>query len=305
MKWKSLRVPLLIALLISGCGTTGVRHFTLDRQTTPRVHYDRIDLEEYRSRYAGEDGVYFYREAMIEFVGNARGLRTRGIDIWRTEAARYLVLNPENRDLSTVRLALVDGEVLQTFYLTVFSPDGSHRSFGIEDLNVERNSDGSTTYRFALPGLVDGSVVDFGYEAGSTAYRSGYFYHAIPMQLPFHCERLSLRTVYPDTWYVKVVGDVSAESTWTEEKNRDYSLADDAVVASYDADDVPPFVEEPYAPYLANSVRLYEIGAIEATIEDIRIALLSRTWDDMADAEIEAMLDGVESDNGEISLQVE
>ena len=59
---------------------------------------------------------------------------------WHIESMRYLVLNPEDDDLSTFDLELDKGVELRKVYITLFSPSGSIQQFGLPDMNVEKTA---------------------------------------------------------------------------------------------------------------------------------------------------------------------
>lgn len=299
-------VGLLFVLLLCGCNNHALREYTLDRQHATDIAYTPADLEYYQETYPEEEGVYLYREQMVELVpGRSHLFQGRYYDAWEVTAMRYLILDPNAENLTTFELELAADEELRSAYVSVISPDGRIAQFERNDLHVQEDGDGSRTYRLAYPDIELGSVIDVGFERLSNPLETNEFYYRLPLRFSMPVEVLSVRYIYPRSWKMKFRGGWEEEDHW----DRTYEEAVDEErgvnVVRYDARNIPTREHEPYAPYQSASQRYLEGVVTRANVEDVVVSTRWTTWEEYAEGAVSYMFDDISPSDREIRQRVE
>lgn len=234
-----LVVPLLLALGLASCMPSARRHFVLQKMPADSLATYSYDLREYQEKYDGQDAVFIKSDDVLEHA-----LAGQNWFAFTTSTLRFMILNEDAEWLTTLRINVDSDEKLLNAYVTVMSPKGEARAYGLEDFNVEKNSDGSRIYRFAYPDVEVGTVIDEGYEIKHL--NGGYLInHEFRLQNGYPTENLTVRFVYPNAFTVKT-------KKLGEGKKLDFEY-DNSMKGSraivYEAKDIPAYSEEPYSPY--------------------------------------------------------
>ena len=247
-------IILLLGLtsVFTGCVVNSTQYYKLDYQTPDRIRLEDVDYQALRSTYDGEDGVYLSREYVIEiasrhdYVGG--GLTPT---VYEISAMRYLVFDPDAEWLGTFNLELEEGKKLNSVYISVISPDGTVQQFSKNDLREEVDSKGNRRYQLAYPGIVEGSLVDEGYEIVYDGYDLREFYHQVPLQYSIPCEDLSVRYIYNNNmWSVELRGWNNSLGTYRKIIEEENAIT----IAAFEAENLPAYHQEPYSPYYRERV---------------------------------------------------
>src|SRR5947209_4958135 len=77
---------------------------------------DTIDVAAYEKKYGKDDGVYLFHEESIEHSGTTAFLDPGGTwDFHRVVRHKYIILNPDNQDLTTFELGVSKRAKIGTF----------------------------------------------------------------------------------------------------------------------------------------------------------------------------------------------
>ena len=302
---RNLVLLILLPLFLAGCVFQGKRRYTLDRQESSHIQFRALETDHYAEKYPEEDGVYLFREEMVELVHRAPWNGHPSYHAWHTEAMRYLILNPENDELTTFDLEVDEDMELKKIYINLIAPDGSVREFGLQDMNVEIDSRGNQRYRLAYPGVVRGTVVDAGYETLEDPIQTGTYHHELSLQYSMPCERLSVRYVHPKGWEVAVQGGEYDEPQWRESYSREIDKDRGIKIAAYDAWNVPPLYDEPYSPYRGERLRRLEGVVQSAWMADYHVRMMPSSWDSYGSTMISGMLADNDPDERQIRQHVD
>ncbi|MGE3800637.1 MAG: hypothetical protein AB7H80_06420 [Candidatus Kapaibacterium sp.] len=252
----------------------------LDRQLPENIRQRSVDVEAYRLKYEGEDGVYFYREYVVE-VQLKQDYLGGGSGPWIHEigAIRYLVLNPDEEWLGTFDLQVEKGKSLESAFITIISPTGEVKQFDKDDLRVELDSKGNKRYQLVYPGIVVGSIVDEGYDIAYNGLELNELFHEVRLQYSIPCERLSVRYIAHTIWNIEFRGWNNALGTYRKIVDDDERLT----IASFEAENLPAYKPEPYAPYYRE-----QVGHLEAMITNYYYG--ARKWDKLAESAYELFI---------------
>lgn len=234
---------LTLVLLLSAACKTSERTIQTTMQTEEVAP---VDLAAYEAKYDGEDGVYLDVDYSFEHVTVSSAYLTEW-EFYRTVQRRYLVLNPDAEDLTTFNEAVQESDKLKEVSLRVVAPDGSMQTFALSDLTSEKDSDGTTTYKMAYPGIQKGSIIEEVFVVHRLfAMQNPPMRADVPLQYTIPCEALNFRYAYPDWWKVDVK-DVGPDRTidYTVETNEDTSKR----ILRYTRTNIPGIDDEPYAPF--------------------------------------------------------
>ena len=239
MKHLHIILPAVLATVIVSCTPSARRHFVLQNMPADSIRSFSYDVEEYRERYDGHDGVFINVDRVVEHAVVR--------DDWvafLSGSLRFMILNPDADWLTTFTIRIDPGEKLINAWVNVLSPDGSVRQYGVEDMKTEKNSDGSTIYRFAYPDVQVGTVVDEGYDI---RYDAGMMLSNFEFDLQFDvpAEHVTTRFVYPNVFTVRTKDLGPGKKL---ETSFDNSLRGSRALV-YEGHDIPALPDEPYAPY--------------------------------------------------------
>ncbi|MCB0713345.1 MAG: transglutaminase domain-containing protein [Ignavibacteriae bacterium] len=261
-------LPLLLGAMLASCVMGPRRHYVLETVPPQSLAGITYDVEAYQQKYDGHDGVFILSDDLLEHVSGGQTWNA-----YRISSLRFMILNPDAEWLTTFSVRTNSNRELLNAYINVISPDGTVKSFTKKDMKVEKDSEGSTIYRFAYPDVQVGTVVDEGYEI---KYRVGASVsrYEFPLQFDVPCEKVKVKYAYPDFFRIKAkkVGP---------DKRIELS-PDNSIIGvkaySYEAEDVPAFADEPYSPYqkeMSDYLDIAVTGAYSTTFLP--------SWDDFAD----------------------
>jgi hypothetical protein len=244
----------VMAIIIDSCTMAGNVAKLTPTESSPAAPLVMPDVEKYEKTYAGEDGVYLFRDLTIEHSGNLEDVGYSFLNKWyfhRVEKYQYLVLNPDKERLTTFTLSYLP----DNFYITVFYPDGSEGHFGGPDFLKMKGDFGEDEYKFALPKIIRGTVVEFGSEITFNAKGGAPLQYDVPLQYSIPCESLNFSFAYPSWWKIQTKKialntDIPYDTTTDSAHHK--------IIMSYNAVNVPAFKEEPYSPYFREAGRYFD-----------------------------------------------
>jgi hypothetical protein len=246
MKPLSLSIICFSALLFfAGC-VTSKRITDIQKAPSDSLFTSNVDLSDLETKYSKYDGVYLKIKDIREH-SVTKGMYSRSWYYHRIWTKKYMILNPENTKLSTFEIQLSPFAKINSFYLILLSPNGTVERYGQKDLYTEKNSDGSITYKFALPAIMKGTVVEQGIDLtyNGMIVRPPLEYD-VELQFELPCEELELEFAYPDWWEIrtkKISKDVDINYVIT------HNVEENKSILTYKAEYIPPIIPEPFSPY--------------------------------------------------------
>ncbi len=196
---KNSRIYLcLIFLVFLGC-TTSKRIIYMKKPTD--VANTGLDIDDFIEKYEDYDGVYLSINETIEHSGTKQGAG----EPWkyvRIRQIKYMVLNPDNERLTTLKLSASEAADFESIYSRVTYPDGTIKEYDSSNYIMEENS-GSRIYKFIYPNIVKGTIIE---EGNSVSYNAWAprppLEHDIPLQFNIPCLSVKFKYAYPDWWHI-------------------------------------------------------------------------------------------------------
>jgi len=278
---KSVRLLALIVAviamgLLTAC-TTSQRINFLD-MPADAADVELPDVAAYQEKYGDHDGVYLLYETTHEHSGSLEQKFMGGTD-WkysRVVRERYFVFDATNEGLTSFR---VYGRPDQ-LYIHLLAPDGSRRSYGVDDLKSEKDEDGDDRWVLVFPDVVAGTLIDLGWER---EWQLTYSYppldHDVPLQFRYPCESISFTYSYPEWWGLDIKRPRDGEDLDLEHLT---DLESKKTTIRYVDTDVPAVESEPYAPFFKELV-----AYLQFQVNDLQMGAgrLDRpdTWQEVAD----------------------
>lgn len=193
---------------------------------------------------------------------------------------RAKVLRNEGRELADIEIPMFfSGDRLYGFWGRTLLPDGRVFEIALEQVTYQQIAKGHGGYRFryaraALPGVIPGAVIDYGYELHEGRLR---LLERIDLQQRWPVQNLRLR------WRPYSGEFASAHRIWNRETVNP-EVAKDGRILRLEVRDVPGFEREPFMPpdpQVRPSVALYYM--VDA--EDARAYWGRRAADEQEDME--------------------
>ncbi len=229
------------------------------------------DLQACEEKYGRYGGFFFYYEDDIEHV-------TPGWSVYRVTKRKYLVLNPDAVELTTFEFQIDASGFLSEAYLRVTSPEGAVEDYGLADINLLTDSDGTRTYKFAYPNVQKGSIIEERFEvAYEHLLGNPVFDHFVPLQFAMPCEKVRFRFICPVLWKVKIkrIGKgkiLPTKKTYDENYGRN--------ILSYEAENVQAVTDEPYSPYYKEMADYIELKLTEVIFPSTHYKA-SKDWQEL------------------------
>jgi len=216
-----------------------------------------IDVAALEAKHPETDAVYLERIDDYENIVQASAGRGYDWNLVFTEYRKYVVFNPEAEPYTTLRITVPKDQELWKVDLSIWTPGGRYRRFGMTDLKVSRNSDGSSVYKFAFPEVTKGSVITRAFAIKRLyCMRNSPLSYEVALQYRVPCERTSFRIVYPSDWEVRIKAPGAGQTlpvTITTDAKTDQSTL------SYSAEYVPEIVDEPFSPFFKEVATYAEV----------------------------------------------
>ncbi len=202
-----------------------------------------VDVDAYMAQYSDYDGVVLDHVESIEHSGFYRhGSFSDWIITW-IATDRRIVFNPENQDLTMVELP----DKPTKMYIRAIDPDGSVRTWGPDCLVADTNALTGIEYKFAIPNVHRGTIIERGHELMQHAGTDPPFLSLhVPVQLDAPCEHIQITFAYPDQWAV-AVRRLGPHRELPYQSVLDANGSGKSII-TYEATDVLPSVAEPYSP---------------------------------------------------------
>ncbi len=278
MKSRILSLLILtIALIITTSCTVSKRLTSIQTAPTDSLLSSSIDVDSLIDKYSKYDGVYLNVKDIYEHSA------TKGVPMFthgdwkyhRIFSKKYLIINPDKQDLTTFTINLPPRTIINNYYLVAILPNKTINHYDQKSLIQEKNYDGNITYKFAIPGVKKGTIVEYGLDL---SFNSGPLDYNIELQYSLPCENLNVEFAYPDWWKIntkKISKGLDVDYVITrnvEEKKK---------IISYKAQDIPAITLEPFSPFF-NEVAKYL--RISFTLIDLITPIeFYKSWIDVAD----------------------
>jgi len=219
-----------------------------------------IDLQACEEKYGRYGGFFLYYEEDIEHV-------TPGWYVFKVTKRKYMLLNPDAVELTTFEFEADPSNYLSEAYLRVTSPEGVVMDYGLADINLLTDSDGTRTYKFAYPNVQKGSIIEEQFEiAYEHLFENPVLDHTVPLQFGMPCEKVRFRFIYPEGWEVKIK-KTGKEKTVLTKKTYDEKYGRN--ILSYEAENVQAVTDEPYSPYFKEMADYIELELTDIIIPGI------------------------------------
>lgn len=241
-------ILLFTALLVtSGVASAASKHES--RLTVPSLSMpaEQVDVAAYEKKYADHDGVFINYEYLLE--------PTNEYANYEISQKKYMVLNPDNEKLTTFEMRTNDDIDISTIYLRITYPNKEVKQFGVNDLHMEKTTENLTTYKLVYPNVTKGTIIEEGYELTHTYHPRT---HSINLQFHIPCEKYKFTYKFPSKWTIqakKVSDYLDVKVNFTEEEKTN--------TISYSADNIPAYIEEPYAPPLVEQGKCFQFQVLQ------------------------------------------
>jgi len=272
---KKMMAFFFVVFILTACG--GGSRVTQSLVAPDNISFStqEHDLSYYEEKYGEYDAVYLSVDESYERMQNYSEDKALKYIINRRH--KYLVLNPENEELSTWFFNSRFNEKIDNIYLKVYYPSGEVRTFTEEDLTTKKDEDmnqslyyydkrsrysfklfsldfyGSQYIRFAIPQLVKGCVVEKGVELHSYSTINE---EIIPTRYDYPVEKLNVEYIYPESYDLTIrQNDISSNKQYKK-----ITLPDDGKIKiSFVQENVPGITDEIYSPPYNLQRRMLEI----------------------------------------------
>lgn len=259
----------MIVLVIGLCTATGCYYvprsqpsaqtYMLDVPNFDTLTPKHTDVTKYDSIYKGFDGVYLYYYYTVEQRGTYRSPNLFGpgsyapFKFHKYKRYRYVVLNPNEQEMTTNTISLDEGETLTNAYSIVWPPDGGMpKVYNMGAYRYYEDED-KRTYKIAYPNIKAGSIVEEATEVVEEGAATGL---TAMLELPMPCEHLLVRIVYPQDFSIQIKN--IKENTTPVVKYEDYP-EDKTQIAIYDTTNISGIKEESNSPYIKDLVQYMQI----------------------------------------------
>lgn len=213
------------------------------RYAAPRIDTMRtrtVNVADYEKKYPEANAVYLGVEGILEPILDGDKHTCQGIIM-----QRYLVLNPDDDEFSTFTIELGPDEELNAADVLVIAPDGTTKQYKKDAFILEHTHKNLHRYKFAIPGVMKGTIIDAAYNVFSPEGEYYTYYHTLPCQFSEPCELLRYVVVDRSKLGLSLrIGD-EREIKMVEYKK----LPNGASAFVYEKHDIPALDGEIMAPY--------------------------------------------------------
>jgi hypothetical protein len=249
MKPKIFLAGLFILLIITFVSCSVSRRITEVQQSPTEETFlsDKINLQEYENKYSEHNGVYLLVKNVYEHSGSNNPYDNQSWSYHKVSKYKYLVLNPDDEDLTTFTISLHPKAKINSLYLISLSPSGEIKRYDKNDLYIETDSYGYLTYKFSFPGIIKGSIIEKGIDLTYNAYEIiPPIEYNIDLQFLIPCENLEFDFAYPDWWQINTKKIKQAEYL---NFNTTLNKNENKKIITYRAQNVPAIIPEPFSPF--------------------------------------------------------
>jgi len=258
-----LLVVLAVALMLGAC-TSSRKVLVLDMpgEEADSVAAKPVDVGAYLTRYGDYDGVYLEYSESVEHSGRLYHSTFSNWTVSWIGTDRHIVFNPDNTSLTTVTVPVLPTKM----YVRTIDPDGKVRTWGRDCLVPAGDTTiGPTMYRFAIPNVRRGTIVEQGFEfAAKVKGVPPVLAYEWPIQFPIPCEHLKLTYAYPNHWAV-IVKRLGPGRVLPYETTEDKSAH--KLILTYEARDVQPLRKEQYAPFDAEVADRFALKVLDTGVK--------------------------------------
>jgi len=241
-----------------------------------------VNLSEMEKKYSKYDGIYLNIKNIYEHSATKGNPFFSAGTKWlyhRIFSEKYLILNPDNQKLTTIQIQLHDKAEVNNFYLISLSSEGVIKRFSFKDLVLDNDQDTYKTYKFSIPDVKKGTIVELGYDLtyNSIQVRPPIEYE-IELQYDLPCEKLEIEFDYPDWWKIKTKKLSEIEEV---QYSKTHDIENKKSKINYKAENIPALTPEPFAPYFKEVAKYLRINF---TMIDLSTPIeLFQNWKDVAE----------------------
>lgn len=280
MKKNLMLFIVITAVLFFTACTTSKRVIEFLNSPNDTSFVSNINIEELEIKYSEYDGVFLKVKNLFDHSATTGNPWVRGNwSYHRVNTFKYVIFNTENTSLSTITFNTHPKAKINSFYLVVKNPDNAITRYSLNDLIAEKDAKGYLIYKFALPNIKKGSLVEYGTDL---TYNSVYvrppLEYDVELQYEFPCEDLQLEFAYPDWWKIKTKNIAKNSSIDYKEIHK---IEEKKRVLSYYAVNIDPIVSEQYSPYFKDLAKY-----LRWNITDIDLSMpvqIIKGWKSIAD----------------------
>jgi hypothetical protein len=229
---NQFRIILLLSLVVLGC--EGVKISTLPALPVKMSIPAGRTVDWYAEKYPDAPGVYLWYRQVDEFNSGR----------WTHIEKQYLVLNPDNTELSTFHLELPSWLTLKSIRILIQNPDGSEHRFIQPNMSKQVDSYNNTTYKLAFPDVKRGTLVAIHYTLlQGGAGRSPLSDIVDPLRTSLPADTISVKYIFPTSYSLTTKRNTNVYV-------RDFfDISNQKRILSMGGKDVPPIEPEIYAPF--------------------------------------------------------
>ena len=218
---------------------------------------DRINVAEYEKKYSKYDGVYLFVKNVMEHSGTKSSFGFGGWKYHRIKNIKYVVLNPDAAYLTTFSQTFHPKAQINSLYIVTIDLAGEIKKYSMSDLFEEKDSYGYLTYKFSLPGIKKGSIIEEGIDITYNANQvMPPIEYDVDLQYQLPCEKLEFDFAYPDWWKIitKKIGPLTNINYTVN-----YDEKDNKNIITYKAENIPAIPQEPFSPYFLEVAKYLKI----------------------------------------------
>lgn len=239
-------------ILFTNC-TVSKRLTSIQKAPADSLLISSGDIKTLQEKYSKYDGAFLDVKDIYEHSATKGTPFLTQSGEWsyhRITSVKYFVNNPDKERLSTFTTTLSPRANINSFYLVTLSPEKKINKYDYKNLTIEKDYRGNLIYKFAIPEIKRGTIVEYGLDI---SYRGGPLDYEIELQYDLPCEKLFVEFAYPDWWKIRTKKistgvDVDYKVTRNVEENKQ--------ILTYKAENIPAIIPEPFTPFF-NEVAKY------------------------------------------------
>ena len=216
-------------------------------QPDREARLEQPDLAYLEATYGAVAGVFlsyektYEHDLKVDFTENQWRWK-----MYEVQERSWVVLD-ENKEMVQFELVLPRHARLKQYRLEIRQPDGSLSRLGRGDLEVMERGNDSLAYGLNYPAQLRGVSVLEQYEVEyADVIKHPPVAHDVSLQFSWPAEQVAFNYIFPESWDIQLK-EVNQERVYNWEE---VYLADkEAVLLSYQDNQVPRFTSVPYGPF--------------------------------------------------------
>lgn len=219
--------------------------------------------------HAGSPGVNLLAEDYLEHSLSADKMDWT---LHSIRVRRTLVLDAEDEEITTYELELGKKKHLAAIEIKVIPPGKPARRYGLKDLVRQEKEEGKVSYKFAIPDVTHGTIIDWRREVVTEDdFPDRTHTMWLSQRLPTLRSRITY--VHPRRWGLKIK-DTPAMSAFKKSSRKG---GKGKQVVTYEMANVPPMDDVPFSPYFQED-GMYVTFSLYYVIMGTGYAEAAKTW---------------------------